>query len=174
MCHIHILPRTSLLLQRIHRSRPQLLVYRSIRVQKPGLLRTRVAHRPPLAPRSCFVATAKAIVARYQRAELRRRLACCFPAALLAAGPAAFAGLADRAYWCRKYARANAVSNAASQANARTPGAWLPRQRGTPPRGRKPARARLECVHLAMLWCFAVGGPPGQQLTAVHPGQQLL
>ncbi|KAL4433707.1 hypothetical protein ABPG75_000148 [Micractinium tetrahymenae] len=59
---------------------------------------------------SCFVATAQAIVSRYQRAELRRRLACCLPALLLAAGPAAFADLAERAYWCRKYARANAVA----------------------------------------------------------------
>lgn len=59
---------------------------------------------------SCFVRTAKAIVSRYQRAELRRRLACCLPALLLAAGPTVFADLADRAYWCRKYARANAVA----------------------------------------------------------------
>lgn len=68
---------------------------------------------PPAAlSHSCFVRTAKAIVSRYQRAELRRRLACCLPALLLAAGPTVFADLADRAYWCRKYARANAVSAA--------------------------------------------------------------
>ena len=63
----------------------------------------------------CFVSNAEAIVAAYQRMEMRRRLACCFPR-LLAAGPARYADLAERAYWCRKYARANAVRSGESPA----------------------------------------------------------
>ena len=63
----------------------------------------------PAGPcRSCFVATAQRVVCGYQRAELRRRLACCWPG-LLGAGPRRYADLAERAYWARKYARANAV-----------------------------------------------------------------
>jgi hypothetical protein len=61
------------------------------------------------------VSNAEAIVAAYQRMEMRRRLACCFPR-LLAAGPARYADLAERAYWCRKYARANAVRSGESPA----------------------------------------------------------
>ncbi|PSC74618.1 E3 ubiquitin-ligase BAH1 [Micractinium conductrix] len=58
---------------------------------------------------TCFVSTAQSIVACFQRTETRRRLACCFPR-LLAAGPGRYAQLTERAYWCRKYARANAVA----------------------------------------------------------------
>lgn len=68
-------------------------------------------HTP--TPYSCgcrfFVSTAKGIVTAFKRAEMRRRLAFCFPR-LLGVGPAHYAHLADRAYWCHKYAKANAVS----------------------------------------------------------------
>lgn len=64
---------------------------------------------PPPFGRSCFVGTAQTVVGSFQRIECRRRMAWCFPA-LLAAGPARYAELAERAYWCRKYARANSVS----------------------------------------------------------------
>lgn len=66
------------------------------------------AHTFPCGCR-CFVSTAQGIVAAFQRTEMRRRLACCVPR-LLGVGPAHYAHLADRAYWCRKYAKANAVS----------------------------------------------------------------
>lgn len=67
---------------------------------------------PPSAssPR-CFVDTARALVSRFQRTEMRRRFACgTAMQRLLGAGPSHYAALAERAYWCRKYARSNAVS----------------------------------------------------------------
>ena len=68
------------------------------------------SHPPPHSHRCCrcFVGSARGIVSAFQSAERRRCLACCLPR-LLGAGPGRYAELAERAYWCRKYARANAV-----------------------------------------------------------------
>lgn len=58
--------------------------------------------------------TARALVSRFQRTEMRRRFACgTAMQRLLGAGPSHYAALAERAYWCRKYARSNAVSSRA-------------------------------------------------------------